>query len=56
MTVEIKEMVVRTTISGNTGDSMEDAGGCNSMEEVKQEVLAVCMERLADFLARQKDR
>ena len=55
MTVEIKEMVVRTTISGSGGETV-DAQGCNGMEAVKQEVLVHCLEWLADYLARQKDR
>lgn len=54
MTVEIKEMVVRTTISGDSRDAKESS--CNSMEEVKKEVLAVCMEWIADYLSRQKER
>lgn len=55
MTVEIKEMVVRTTISGSSRDAKESSS-CTSMEEVKKEVLAVCMEWIADYLARQKER
>ncbi|MCG8472821.1 MAG: DUF5908 family protein [Desulfobacterales bacterium] len=56
MAVEIREMVVRTTISSGSREKKEDQGDCHSLEEVKREVLAVCLERMADFLSRQKER
>ena len=56
MAVEIRELVVRTTISGSSREQGGQVDSGNSMEELKREVLAVCMEWLADYLERQKER
>ncbi|VFQ45364.1 DUF5908 family protein [Desulfoluna butyratoxydans] len=56
MAVEIREMVVRTTISSSPAKEPRESLSCSGMEQVKREVVAVCMERLADYLARQKER
>jgi len=56
MTVEIREMVVRTTISAGPVVEEKERLFCDGMEQVKREVLAICMERIADYLEKQKER
>lgn len=56
MGVEIREMVVRTTISGGAAPEQRESASCHSLEEVTREVLAICLERLADCLEKQKER
>ncbi|SCY15307.1 DUF5908 family protein [Desulfoluna spongiiphila] len=56
MAVEIREMVVRTTISSGPAGEPRETLSCSGMERVKREVVAVCMERLADYLLKQKER
>ena len=56
MAVEIREMVVRTTISGEGPRESKASLSCNGLEEMKQEVLAICMERIAEYLEKQKER
>ena len=56
MTVEIREMVVRTTIVGSRSHEAGETIPASDLEEVKREVLAACMARLVDYLERQKER
>ena len=59
MTIEVRQMLIKSTVEDENSDKGSDAGSCLSAEEreaMKQEVLAECIEHLTDKRREERER
>lgn len=66
MTLEVRQLVLRSSISDGDGEDMEPEGGagapesagadCEEREQLKDEILAECRRWLVEHLQQQRER
>ncbi len=55
MTIEVKEMQIKTSVDSKNAQSDEKAL-CDDLRKVKMEIVKECMEHVVEYLTRMEDR
>ena len=55
MAIEIKEMLIKTSVDSNAKKTDEKAL-CNDLKKIKDDIIKECMENFIDHLKRLKER
>jgi hypothetical protein len=55
MAIEVKEMVIKTTVDSNSNASSEKAL-CDDLKKIKNDILKESMENVIEYLKRQKEQ
>lgn len=55
MTIEVKEMQIKTSVDSKNAQSDEKAS-CDDLRKVKMEIVKECMEHVVEYLTRMEDR
>lgn len=56
MAIEIKEMVIKTTVDSADESPANDRALCDDLEKIKNDILKESMANVIEYLNRQKER
>lgn len=56
MAIEIKEMVIKTSVDSNDNEATDEKSLCEDLKKIRNDILKESLENVIEYLNKQKER